>query len=291
MRSASKRGTTMTDLVQRELDRGVATLTLNRPEKRNAVTLEMWKAIGVHCREIAHDPTVRVVVVRGAGDHFCAGADIGGLGAADDSYGRANREAEDALTQLTQPTIAFIRGSCVGGGVQIASSCDIRLADSTARLGITPARLGVIYPTRALERVVRLVGPSAAKHLLFSAELIDAERALRIGLLDEVHAPVDADARLETFVTLLATERSQLTQQASKVMIDAVVAHGSVSADLAETWARELAASSDAQEGIAAFLERRVPRFTWAQSNAIIDASTATSGPGNTTRSGNGGTS
>lgn len=291
MRSASKRGTTMTDLVQRELDRGVATLTFNRPEKRNAVTLEMWKAIGVHCREIAHDPTVRVVVVRGAGDHFCAGADIGGLGAADDSYGRANREAEDALTQLPQPTIAFIRGSCVGGGVQIASSCDIRLADSTARLGITPARLGVIYPTRALERVVRLVGPSAAKHLLFSAELIGAERALRIGLLDEVHAPVDADARLETFVTLLATERSQLTQQASKAMIDAVVAHGSVSADLAETWARELAASSDAQEGIAAFLERRVPRFTWAQSNAITDASTATSGPGNTTRSGNGGTS
>ena len=282
---------TMTDLVQIEVDDGVATLTLNRPEKRNAVNLEMWTAIGQHCRRLALDLTVRVVVVRGAGDHFCAGADIGGLGAADDSYGRANREAEDALSQLPQPTIAFIRGSCVGGGVQIASSCDIRIADWTARLGITPARLGITYPTRALERVVRLVGPSAAKHLLFSAELIDAEHALRIGLLDEVHAPVDADARVDAFVTLLATERSQLTQRASKAMIDAVVAHGSVDDDLVETWAREMSASTDAQEGIAAFLERRSPRFTWPHSKAITEASTATSGPGNTTRSGNGGTS
>jgi len=158
-------------------------------------------------------------------------------------------------------------------------------------VGITPARLGIIYPTRALERVVRLVGPSAAKHLLFSAELIDAEHALRIGLLDEVHAPVDADARVDAFVTLLATERSQLTQRASKAMIDAVVAQGSVDDDLVETWAREMSASTDAQEGIAAFLERRSPRFTWPHSKAITEASTATSGPGNTTRSGNGGTS
>jgi len=281
----------MTELVQIGYDRGVATLTLNRPDKRNAVNGEMWAAIGRHCRSFAEDPDVRVVVVRGAGDHFCAGADIGGLGAADDSYASANREAEDAISQLPQPTIAFIRGSCVGGGVQIASSCDIRIADSTARLGITPARLGIVYPTGALERVVRLIGASAAKHLLFSAELIDANRALRIGLVDEVHAPDEAEARLDGFVTLLARERSQLTQQASKAMIDAVVTDGSVGDELAARWAREMATSADAKEGIAAFLERRPPAFTWTQNSAITDDTAATTGPGNTTRSGRGGTS
>lgn len=257
----------MTEHVQIEVDRGVATLWLNRPEKRNAVSLEMWVAIGAHCRQLAIEPDVRVVVVRGSGDHFCAGADIGGLGAADDSYSRANGEAEDALAQLPKPTIAFIRGSCVGGGVQIASSCDLRIADSTARLGITPARLGIVYPTRALERVVRLIGAPAAKHLLFSAELIDAERALRIGLVDEVHSPDDAEARLDAFVSLLATERSQLTQQASKAMIDAVVADGFVSDELVARWGKEMSASADAKEGIAAFLERRKPNFTWTRTS------------------------
>jgi len=281
----------MTDLVQITAERGVATLTLNRAEKRNAVNLEMWVAIGEQCRRLALDSGVRVVVLRGSGDHFCAGADIGGLGAADDSYSRANREAEAAITQLPQPTIAFIRGSCVGGGVQIATSCDLRIADSTARFGITPARLGVVYPTRALERAVRLIGASAAKHLLLSAELIDAQRAERIGLVDEVHAPADAEERLDAFVTLLATERSQLTQQASKAMIDEIVEHGSVSDDLAQRWAREMSTSTDPAEGVAAFLERRTPKFTWTQTSAITDATAATTGPGNTTRSGNGGTS
>jgi len=253
----------VTELVQVGIERGIATVWLNRPEKRNAVNLEMWVAIGARCRQLAVDPNVRIVVIRGRGDHFCAGADIGGLGAADDSYSIANREAEDALAQLPQPTIAFIRGSCVGGGVQIASACDLRFADDTARLGITPARLGIVYPTRALERAVRLVGASAAKHLLFSAELIDAERALRIGLIDEVHAAAAAETRLDAFTTLLATERSQLTQQASKAMIDAIVTDGSVSDELVARWSKETSTSADAKEGIAAFLERRPPRFTW----------------------------
>jgi enoyl-CoA hydratase/carnithine racemase len=262
----------MSDLVTVAVAAGVATVCLNRPEKRNAVTSEMWIALGQACRQLAADPAARVLVVRGAGDHFCAGADIAGLRISDPAFGRANAGSEDALSQFPKPTIAFIRGSCVGGGVQIAAACDLRIADSTARLGVTPARLGIIYPAGALTRVVKLIGPSAAKHLLFSAELIDADRALRIGLLDEVHPPADAEARLASLVSLLADQRSQLTQQASKAMIDAVVDHGRIPADLVTRWATEMRSSDDPEEGIAAFLQRRPPSFTWTGPVVTPDA-------------------
>lgn len=246
-----------------QVEQGVATLCLDRPEKRNAVDLEMWTAIGERCRALADDPSVKVLIVRGAGDHFCAGADIDGLRWDDAAYQRVNLEAAAAVADFPNPSIAFIRGSCIGGGVQIAAACDVRFADTTARLGITPARLGILYPPPSLQRLLELVSPSSAKHLLFSAELIDAARALRIGLLDEVHEPDDAEARLATFATLLAEQRSQLTQQASKAMIDSLAATGRVDGDLAARWADELATADDPGEGVAAFLERRAPRFSW----------------------------
>ncbi len=255
----------MSDDITLAVARGVATLCLNREEKRNAVTYDMWVAIGEYCRRLASDRDVRVLVVRGAGAHFCAGADIAGLQAADHSYGEANLEAETALMAFPKPTIAFVQGACVGGGVQIATSCDLRIADHTARFGITPARLGIIYPAPALARVVKLTGPAAAKHLLYSAELITAERALRIGLIDELHEPDEAAARLQAFVTLLAEERSPLTQQASKEMIDAIVADGRVGEACTARWAAELAMADDPKEGVAAFLERRPPHFTWTR--------------------------
>jgi enoyl-CoA hydratase/carnithine racemase len=253
----------VTELVTANLDAGVATITLNRPDKRNAVSLEMWQALGELCRSLANDPDVAVTIVRGSGRHFCAGADVTGLRVTDTVYLRANLEAAAALAAMPQPTIACIAGSCVGGGVQIATSCDLRIADTSAVFGITPARLGIVYPAPALERAVHLIGPSATKHLLFSAELIDAERALRIGLVDELHVPDALEERLSEFAGLLAGPRSRLTQQASKSMVDAMVAEGQVSASLVEKWAAEVTASDDPAEGVAAFLERRTPAFTW----------------------------
>ncbi len=158
--------------------------------------------------------------------------------------------------------IAFITGSCVGGGAEIAIACDLRIADTTSRFGITPARLGLLYPTFALERAVRLLGASAAKHLLYSAELIDAERALRIGLVDEVHEPAAAIERLDALAGLLA-ERSLLTQCGSKEMVGSIIEHGRVTDDVDRRWRAEMRSSTDRAEGIAAFLERRQPQFTW----------------------------
>ena len=242
----------------------VATIWLNRAEKRNAMSHEMWTALAQHCHLLAKDDDVRVLVVRGVGGHFCAGADIGGFSSGMSAeYQAQNREAEEALAAFPRPTIAFITGACVGGGVQIAGACDLRFADTTAKFGITPARLGIAYPTYALERAVRLVGPSAAKHLLFSAELIDVERALRIGLVDEVADPEAAVERLQTFTSLLANERSLLTQTISKEMVNEVAARGGVSAETIERWAPVLAANPDMSEGVAAFTERRPPNFVW----------------------------
>lgn len=250
-------------------DGGIATLWLNRPAKRNAVTYQMWLDLASHCRALAADPTVRLVVVRGTGAHFCAGADIAGMASVDaDDYRRANEVADEAIAAVPVPTVAVITGSCIGGGTEIAVACDLRIADATARFGITPARLGILYPAPAIERVVRLIGASAAKHLLYSAEHIPAERALRIGLLDELHPPEDLAARVDELTELLARRRSLLTQMASKEMVDLAAQEGTVPGEVVDRWARHAADSDDAAEGIRAFVAKRPPSFSWSPAPA-----------------------
>ena len=247
-----------------EVDDGIATLWLDRPAKRNAVTYDMWNGIAAHCEQLATDDAVRLLVVRGVGDHFCAGADIAGMGdVSGGAYRRANEAADAALAAFPKPSIAVITGACVGGGTEIAVACDLRLADTTSRFGITPARLGIVYPASATARVVRLIGPSATKHLLFSAELIDVDRALRIGLVDEVHQPALLDERVGQLSRLMARERSLLTQMASKEIVDALASAEGVDPGVEQRWGRAVAASDDASEGIAAFVERRAPNFSW----------------------------
>jgi enoyl-CoA hydratase/carnithine racemase len=244
-------------------DRGVATLWLNRPAKRNAVTYDMWVGIGEHCRQLAKDPTVRLLAVRGVGDHFCAGADVAGLRVADrGEYQHANEAADDALGSFPKPTLAVITGSCVGGGVEIAVACDLRIADTTARFGITPARLGLIYPAVGIQRAVRLIGPAATKYLLYTADLIDPDRALRIGLIDRLFTSEALSDGIDALTDLLARQRSLLTQMASKEMVDAAAA-GAIDPEISRRWQHELAQSGEPGEGISAFLERREPHFTW----------------------------
>ncbi|MBO8191660.1 enoyl-CoA hydratase/isomerase family protein [Streptomyces oryzae] len=242
-------------------DEGVATVTIDRPAKRNAMTPAMWRALPVLLAELADDPGVRVVVLTGAGGTFCAGADIGALHDAAQSAPREQQSlavaAEEALAGFPKPTLAVVRGHCVGGGCQLAAACDLRFAAHDALFGITPAKLGIVYAASSTERLVRLVGPATAKFLLFSGELIDAARALRAGLVDEVHHGDELDKRVAEFTRTLAA-RSALTQAAAKEFAD-----GRTGADRVEHWGREAAASGEAAEGVAAFLERRAPRFGW----------------------------
>jgi enoyl-CoA hydratase/carnithine racemase len=128
--------------------------------------------------------------------------------------------------------------------------------------GITPAKLGIVYPTNALERAVRVIGGSAAKHLMFTGELIHADRALRIGLVDEVHSVAALETRIEELVALLV-ERSALTQVATKAMIDEVVREGKVKPKTTLYWETEMDKSGEVREGVAAFLAKRPVRWPW----------------------------
>ncbi|MGW8377414.1 enoyl-CoA hydratase/isomerase family protein [Streptomyces sp. ODS28] len=248
---------------------GVATVTLSNPAKRNAMTPQMWRRLPEILKELAADPAVRVLVLTGAEGTFCAGADISALReTADGAQGTGGTEgtsstqslateAEEALAAFPKPTLAMVRGHCVGGGCQLAAACDLRFAAEGALFGITPAKLGIVYPASSTERLVRLVGPATAKHLLFSGELVGAERALRTGLADEVLPDGELGARVAEFARTLTT-RSLLTQAAAKEFAD-----GAADADRVAHWAREAAASGEAAEGVAAFLERRTPAFRW----------------------------
>lgn len=237
---------------------GVTTLTLHNPPKRNAMTGAMWRELPELLAGLADDASVRVLVVTGARNTFCAGADISTLRDSAESAQQLAVAAEEALSAFPKPTLAVVEGHCVGGGAQLAAACDLRFASRDALFGVTPAKLGIVYPASSTQRLVRLVGPATAKFLLFSGELIDAERALRTGLVDEVHPPEGLQERVAAFTRTLV-ERSQLTQAAAKEF-----AGTDPDPARAEHWRRIAAESGEAAEGAAAFLERRAPRFTWS---------------------------
>ncbi|MFF7945388.1 enoyl-CoA hydratase/isomerase family protein [Streptomyces griseorubiginosus] len=236
----------------------VATVVVHHPAKRNAMTAEMWRALPPLLDTLAADPGVRALVLTGEGGTFCAGADISTLREGpEEAQGLAVR-AEEALAAFPKPTLAAIRGHCVGGGAQLAAACDLRFAEEGALFGVTPAKLGIVYTASSTRRLVSLVGPATAKYLLFSGELIDAERALRTGLVDEVLPEGELAKRVGEFTSILAS-RSQLTQAAAKEF-----ANGRTDRDA--HWAEQARGSGDTAEGVAAFLERRAPRFTWTTS-------------------------
>ncbi|MFC8219342.1 enoyl-CoA hydratase/isomerase family protein [Streptomyces sp. NPDC057362] len=234
----------------------VATVVVHHPAKRNAMTAAMWRALPRLLDDLAADPGVRALVLTGEGATFCAGADISTLRESAQEAQELAVRAEEALAAFPKPTLAAVRGHCVGGGAQLAAACDLRFAEETALFGVTPAKLGVVYPASATRRLAALTGPATAKYLLFSGELIDAARALRTGLVDEVLPEGELGKRVAEFTRVLAS-RSLLTQSAAKEF-----ANGRTDRDA--HWAAQARGSGDTAEGVAAFLERRQPRFGWS---------------------------
>ena len=239
----------------------VATLTIDRPAKRNAMSFEMWSAIPGLLAAVPD--TARVLVVQG-GDHFSAGADISEFetlrsdadGAA--RYGDAVHAAERAIALFDRPTLAVVNGVCVGGGCEIALACDMRIAADDARFGITPAKLGIVYNFTSTKRLVEAVGPAWARQILFTAEIIDAATALRIGLVNElVDDPV---ARAVELAAVIAS-RSRVSVRGAKTIVDRIMAGQTEEDDAVRALYVESAASPDYAEGVRAFLEKRPPQF------------------------------
>ncbi len=249
--------------VRLDVDGAIATLTIDRPEKRNAMSYEMWSALPDLLGKLAADDTVRAVVIRGT-DHFSAGADISEFATlrADSAgargYSQAVHEGERSIATLAKPTIAAITGVCVGGGCEIALACDLRIASADARFGITPAKLGIVYNATSTKRLVDAVGPSWARQILFTGDLLDSATALRIGLVNELDD--DPVARATELATTMAS-RAQVSVRGSKAII-ARITDGHFDEDDSVHALYELSVTSaDYQEGVAAFLQKRPPRF------------------------------
>ena len=245
----------------------VATLTIDRPAKRNAMTAAMWAALPEVLAPLAADPAVRVLVVTGEGSSFCAGADISELlGGADPGdpmadLRRDNLAAQAALRTFPAPTVAVVRGHCVGGGVELATCCDLRFADETAVFGVTPAKVGIVYPPSSIKGLLDLVGPATTKYLLYSGELLDAPAALRVGLVDQLVGADELETAVGRFTDVLAS-RSALSQRATKEVLASFTEGDDGEAAVALRY-RETVASGELAEGVLAFTERRVPRFPW----------------------------
>lgn len=243
-----------------------AELVFNRPAKRNAITLAMWRAIPGLVAEADADPQVRLLVVRGAGDHFAAGADIAEF---ETTY--ATREAAlanqavmaramAALETFSKPSIAAIRGACVGGGCAVALCCDLRLAASDARFGVTPAKLGLAYGVSDTRRLVQAVGVSAAKRILFTGALIDAAEAHRLHLIDARHAPEALDVAVDALESELVAA-SGFTARAVKTSVALLGAGLTDDNDDSRALFADAFEGEDFREGSKAFLEKRTPTF------------------------------
>ena len=245
----------------------IAELVIDRPGKRNAMSFEMWSQLPQLCAQVDADDTVKLLVVRGEGSHFCAGADISEFGTrratpeAAEAYGERVDASTRALTGMRKPSIAMIRGFCIGGGCELAMSCDLRIADSTAEFAITPAKLGIVFNFASTRQLVSLVGPSFARYLLYSGERVPAEHALRAGLIDRIEAPAALMPATDAFAATICS-RSQVSVQGSKALIAKIVAGADHADDDARRLTFDAVNSADYGEGVDAFLQKRPPLFT-----------------------------
>jgi enoyl-CoA hydratase/carnithine racemase len=256
----------MTEHLVLGIDAAVATITLNRPDKLNALTLDMLARLEAACSRIERDDAVRTVIVASASPKaFCAGADIidwGPMGPAG-MWSRWIREGQrvfERLARLRQPTIAAVGGLAFGGGLELALACDIRIASLAARFGLPEVTIGAVPGWAGSQRLPRLIGAGRAKHMILSGQPIDAAKAEAWGLVTEAVEPERLAARALELARRIA-ENAPTAAQAAKQLVDAAGGEG-ITATLESLAAGFAAGTDDAREGVAAFRAKRPPKFT-----------------------------
>jgi enoyl-CoA hydratase/carnithine racemase len=253
------------DPIQLTVDGGIARITLNRAERRNALTFALWQRLGDTFDALSAEREIRAIVLTGSANSFCAGADISEFGKvrANAEQARAYENAYEGccnrIAASPKPTIAAINGYCMGGGCNVAMSCDFRFAVPGAKFAIPAAKLSIVYGIAGTRRLLSLVGLANAKRILYAAETFDAERALRIGFIDEITD--DPLAAALAFAQRL-NACAPLTISGAKTILDALASgNGALRDGVVERLLDEAAQSDDFREGRAAFAEKRAPKF------------------------------
>jgi len=249
-------------------DGPIARLTLNRPERRNALTPELIDRLVAELERIDADDGLRAVVVTGADGAFCAGFDIERIESPGGPRAGTERDLVEVLCSRVRsvrvPVIARVNGVASGAGCDLALSCDVRVASTEARLGMPPARLGILYSYQGMARLVAVVGPATAKELLIGAELFDAERALACGMVNRVVSPERLDKETDRFVQIVVAN-APFSVAASKLIVNLIADAAPLPPDslaAIEAATQRVWTSDDSKEGPRAFRERRAPRFT-----------------------------
>ena len=251
-----------------ERDGSIGWITFNNPERHNAMSVDMWEALPEILDAYEADPAVRVVVMKGAGQKaFVSGADISEFETVRSDAERVARyeaitdKALDHAYHLSKPAIAMIRGYCIGGGLGIALSCDLRYATEASRFGIPAAKLGLGYAYDGIRRLIDLVGPACAREIFYTARQFSAEEALRMGLVNQV---VPAD-KLETYVKdyceMIAANAPLTVRSVKAIVREAMKDDSERDLALCKRLVDECFASEDYIEGRTAFMEKRKPAF------------------------------
>jgi enoyl-CoA hydratase len=244
-------------------------LVLNRPEVRNALNLRTWQLIARGVAELDADPDVRVIVMRGAtSEAFISGADISEFPAVRSNaqqakvYRDVHDEAVGALVNCSKPVLAMISGVCIGGGVEVALSCDIRIAARGTRFGIPAARLGLGYPLESVLALSRIVGPANARDILMSARLFGAEEALGMRLINILVEPGNLESFVRDYALKMARNAPLTVASVKAAVREALKDPAERDFRLVAGMVSRCIDSEDYREGVRAFLEKRPPRFT-----------------------------
>ncbi|ODT08178.1 MAG: enoyl-CoA hydratase [Mesorhizobium sp. SCN 65-20] len=245
---------------------GVATIAINRPSRKNAITQAMWVDLASILGRLSDSGSAHVIVLRGKGQDFSAGADISefdtlrGTAESARTYEATNSAAFAALRNCAVPVIAAIRGICFGGGFGLAAACDLRIATPDAQFSVPAGRLGLAYPQDAMGDIVWSAGPQMARYLTYTAGRIDATAALAAGFLLETVKEAEFDARIEQIARTIAGN-APMSIRASKAAIRAALSHDPAEAAIAQALGDATFLSEDYAEGRAAFHARRAPHF------------------------------
>jgi enoyl-CoA hydratase/carnithine racemase len=252
-----------------EKDGAIGRIIFNNPARHNAVSLDMWQGLAQLMEDYENDPAIRVIVLSGAGGKaFVSGADISEFKEKRDSveaaaaYAKTSENARLALQNTLKPTIAMIRGYCIGGGMATAIACDIRIAAEGSKFGVPAAKLGLGYAYDGIKKLIDLVGPAYAREIFYTARQFTAEEALQMGVINRLVPDGELESYVKNYCDTIAANAPLTVRSVKQIVREALKDSGKRDMELCQRVVEECFASQDYTEGRTAFMEKRRPVFT-----------------------------